>query len=199
MFTSETPDTLLNQLSRKVQAFIDATGLTHKRLARMIGCERSQLTSFLSTGKGLSAERSLRLMQILNSSRAQLEAKFGAKRVSSRILELQESGRQLRFDGSGWVAKEGNGGADPNNSGGDITTVRSNGAAGGDSSGDTITDILREVDLLHKQAREAIAQWFANNDRAKPNAQGSTKPPQTANTNERSRSPGPKPDQFSRR
>jgi transcriptional regulator with XRE-family HTH domain len=111
-------DTLSAQLSRRVAAFLTATGLTHKQLSRMIGCDRSQLTSYLSTGTGISAERALKLVQVLGSSRSQLEAKFGRKAVSSRIMELQESGKKLEFSYGGSVAGTG---PDPND--GDITSV----------------------------------------------------------------------------
>jgi hypothetical protein len=57
---------------------------------------------------------------------------------------------------------------------------------------------LREIDNIHKQAREATANWFVNNQKAKVNT-GPTEGPRKVSSNDRSRSPGPKPDEYSRR
>jgi len=74
----------------------------------------------------------------------------------------------MRFDAGGsWIPIEG-GSGDPNNTTGIDKTWRANGAP----SGDDITDTLREVDDYHRQAREAIAGWFANARKASVNRTG---------------------------
>jgi transcriptional regulator with XRE-family HTH domain len=187
-------DTLTAQLSRKVAAFLNATGLTQKQLARYIGCDRSQLTSYLSTGRGLSAERSLRLMQVLNSSRSQLEAKFGRKAVSSRILELQERGKAMKLDRSGsWVP----GGTDPNGTD-DVTGVKT--ARDLDNSVDyqaKITAFLKAQQSIYRQAIAHIDNYLANVQKSKVNKDGVTDAPRKANTNTVSSTPGPRGDLLS--
>jgi transcriptional regulator with XRE-family HTH domain len=184
-------------LSRRVASFIEATGITHKQLARLVGCDRSQLTSYLSTGKGLSAERALRLMSVLNSSRSQLEGKFGGKAVSSRIMNLQERGRPMKLDSSGsWVP--GLSGQDPNGSD-DVTGVRTarDLPNSTDYQQETI-DFLRDQQNIHRSAIAEIQKYLDNVTKSMVN-QGSTEAPRRIDDNERSRTAGPKPPQFSRR
>ena len=71
---------------------------------------------------GFSAEKSLRLVQILNASRASIEKRL-AKPATVQILNRQEKGQRMTLasDGSGWVSREGDSAADPNNRGDDIT------------------------------------------------------------------------------
>jgi transcriptional regulator with XRE-family HTH domain len=180
---ADTPDTLSAQLSRRVAAFLKATQLTHKDLARYIGCDRSTLTSYLSTGRGLSAERSLRLMQVLNSSRSQLEAKFGRKAVSSRILELQERGKAMKLDSSN--------GTD------DVTGVKT--ARDLDNSDDyqaKITAFLKAQQSIYRQAIAHIDNYLANVQKSKVNRDGNTEPARRITDNDRSSKPGPKGDLF---
>src|ERR1700746_1121247 len=105
---SDNPDDLLAQLSRRVQSFLSATGISQRKLAKLIKTDETHLANFLAGRTGLSAEKSLKLMQVLNSPRSELEAKFGRKALNSRILELQEGGKPLsdrmQFDSiGGWV------------------------------------------------------------------------------------------------
>src|ERR1700751_1594901 len=102
---SDNPDDLLAQLSRRVQSFLSATGISQRKLAKLIKTDETHLANFLAGRTGLSAEKSLKLMQILGSSRAQLERKFGGKAGGSQIVGLQERGRPMKLDnGGGWVA-----------------------------------------------------------------------------------------------
>jgi hypothetical protein len=136
------------------------------------------LISYLSTGKGLSAERALKLLNVLNCSRSQLEAKFGRKAVSSRIVSLQEKGRELggelRFDGSSWVAREGDSAADPNNRGDTITDVSS---VNGEPSDDEVNDVLRQVNNLHRKAIDILNDYAGKIQKARPNKSGNTESP----------------------
>jgi transcriptional regulator with XRE-family HTH domain len=189
-------DTLSAQLSRKVAAFLTATGLTHKQLARLIGCDRSQLTSYLSTGTGISAERALKLVQVLGASRSQLEAKFGRTAVSSQIVSLQERGKVMKLDSSGaWVS--GQSGQDPNGTD-DITGVKT--ARDLDNSDDyqaRITAFLKDQQAIYRQAIAHIDNYLTNVQKAKVNRAGNTEPARTVNTNDKSSHPGSRGDLFS--
>jgi hypothetical protein len=168
-------DTLSAHLSRRVAAFLSATGLTHKQLSRMIGCDRSQLTSYLSTGTGISAERALKLVQVLGSSRSELEIKFGRKAVSSQIVSLQERGKVMKLDSSGsWVS--GQSGQDPNGSDDitGVTTARDLNNAD-DYLAQTIA-MLRDQQQILRQADAHIEAYIANAQKAHPNPNGSTGP-----------------------
>jgi hypothetical protein len=188
-------DTLLNQLSRRVASFIEATGITHKQLARLVGCDRSQLTSYLSTGKGLSAERALKLLNVLSSSRAQLEAKFGRKAVSSQIVSLQERGKVMKLDsGGGWVA--GQSGHDPNGTD-DITGVKTAGdLPNADDYQQETIDFLRDQQNIHRSAIAEIQKYLDNVTKGKIN-QGSTEPARKITDNTTSRTLGPRGDLLS--
>lgn len=164
------PDSLLSDLSHRVESFLAATGISQRKLARLIKTDESHLSSFLAGRSGLSAEKSLKLLQILNCSRQQLERKFGRAEKSARIAHFQQQGQPMQLDSGGsWVP--GQSGEDPVGSG-DITTPK----LGGDPSGDALIDVLRQVDNYHAQAREAIAGFIAVAQKAKVN-DGPTSPP----------------------
>jgi transcriptional regulator with XRE-family HTH domain len=172
---ADTPDTLSAQLSRRVAAFLKATQLTHKDLARYIGCDRSTLTSYLSTGRGLSAERSLRLMQVLNSSRSQLEAKFGRKAVSSQIMSLQERGKPMKLDSD------------------DITGVKTaRDLPNADDYQQKTIDFLKGQQNIYRSAIAEIDKYLANVQRGKVNATGTTSGARSVPSNETSKTPGPR-------
>jgi transcriptional regulator with XRE-family HTH domain len=187
------PNTLLAQLSHKVSAFLSATGLTHKQLARMIGCERSQLTSYLSTGTGISAERALRLMTVLNSSRAQLERKFGRKAISSQMVSLQERGKPMKLDSSAsWVP--GQSGVDPSGSG-DVTGVKTaRDLPNADDYQQETIDFLKGQQNIYRSAIAEIDKYLAGIQRAKVNV--TTSEPRTVPSNTTSKTPGPRGDLF---
>jgi transcriptional regulator with XRE-family HTH domain len=77
IMSDSNPDTLLMQLSRRVEAFIEATGISQRKLAKLIKTDEAHFSNFLAGRTGLSATKTLRLMQVLNSSRTQLEKKLG--------------------------------------------------------------------------------------------------------------------------
>jgi hypothetical protein len=64
--------------------------------------------------------------------------------------------------------------------------------SGGEPSDDLIVDRLRQVDNFHREAREAIANWFSNYREAKPNASGSTESSRRVSDNTAARTPGPR-------
>lgn len=189
-------DPLLREIAQRTRTFSGATGVSLAKIAKLIGVEPSNFNAFIHGRIGLSAKPTTKLLQLLNLTKRQVEEKLAIKPVT--IAHFQEGGKQLsetvRFSApppnAGWVAREGET-DDPNSAGGDISTVRSIGSEGGDSSGDDLIDVLRQVDLFHKQAREAIAAWFANNAKATVNQDGSTGP---ARQISRPKTPGPRGD-----
>jgi transcriptional regulator with XRE-family HTH domain len=194
-----TPD-LLTQLSSRVRSFLAATGLSQRKLAKMIKTDEAHLANFLAGRSGLSAEKSLKLMQILNSTRSQLEAKFARKAVTSRILELQESGQPMKLDASGsWVAKEGGDwGSDPNNSTSIDNTPTARDLPGADDYQQRTIDFLKDQQNIYRKAIAEIDSYLNKVQKARPNANGSTESPRTVTTNVRSSTPGPKPDLFAK-
>jgi hypothetical protein len=97
----------------------------------------------------------------------------------------------MRLSNNRWVAQEG-GDDDPN----DSTDILVCGKLAARLLMKALADVLRQVDNYHKQAREAIANWFANAGKAKVNKTGSTEPARRINDNTVSRTPGPHPDRF---
>ena len=152
-------DPLITQLSNRVQAFLAGTGLSQRRLAKLIKTDETHLSSFLAGRTGLSAEKSLRLMQVLNSTREQVERKFGRTSKTAQIEHFQREGELMRLDNSGgWVAGIGQ---DPNG-GTDITstpTARDLPNAT-DYQSQTI-DFLRDQQKVHRSAIVAIEEVLA--------------------------------------
>jgi transcriptional regulator with XRE-family HTH domain len=166
-------DPLINALARRVRDFLRATEISQRTLAQLIGSSEPNFSSFLAGKSSLSAAKSLKLMQVLGSSKAQLESKLGDKMLNGRILALQEKGKPMRFDGGGWTPREGDSGADPNSWGDDNN--------------------------LHRQAIQIINDYASKTAKARPNPNGSTEPARHIDDNAKSRTPGPRGDRFSRR
>ena len=187
-------DPLLKQLAERCRKFSAGTGISLNRMAKLIGTEPTNFSAFINGRVGLSAKSTIKLMQLLNASKAQLEAKLSAKEI--HLEHYQEEGRlmTLSSDGSGWVAREGDSAADPNNRGGDITTVSSiNGAP----SDDELTDVLRQVNNLHKQALDILNAYTSKIQKARPDPAGVTSGPRKIADNTTSRTPGPRGDLLS--
>jgi hypothetical protein len=104
---ADNPVSLDAQLIARVRQFLQSTNISQRDLSRVIGADPGNFNAFLSGVKSLSVTKMSKLLAILNMDRFQLAAKFSHKALSSTILELQESGESMRFDGSGWVAQEG--------------------------------------------------------------------------------------------
>lgn len=131
-------------------------------------------------------------MALMNLSPRSLQLKFGQpEQTRARLLHLQESGTALRLsnDGSGWVSKEGDSAADPNNRGDDITDVSS---VKGDPSDDELNDVLRQVGNLHRQAIGILSDYASKIQKAKPNPNGTSEPGRKINSNADSSKPGPR-------
>jgi hypothetical protein len=175
-------DPLLSQLADRVRSFSAGTGISLNRIAKLIGTDPSNFSAFCNGRAGLSAASVCRLMELLNSSKRQIEMKLNAKPI--QIRHLQQDGEPMRFDvGGSWIPIEG-GSGDPND-----TTA---------PSGDDIADTLRQVDDYHRQAREAIAAWFAT-QKATVNRSGVTEGPRRFDDNTASRTAGSRKDRFSQK
>jgi transcriptional regulator with XRE-family HTH domain len=190
-------DPLINQLARRVRDWLNATEMSQRALAQAIGTSDPNLSSFLAGKSSLSAGKILRLSQILNSSKAQSEKKFGGKKLDGRIIELQERGRkmQLASDGRSWVPGLVDGGSDPNNS---TTITGTNANPARTVPDDDDWEFLAGLAGLHQEIIERIKARQAQ-QKAKPNPQGSTEAPRHIDDNTKSRMPGPRGDRFSRR
>jgi hypothetical protein len=185
-------DPLLNQLADRVRSFSAGTGISLNRIAKLIETDSSNFSAFINGRSGLSATSVCRLLELLSSSKRQLEARLTAKPI--QIRHFQSEGEPMRLDAGGsWVPTEG-GSGDPD----DTTSIANTWKANNEPSGDDIIDTLRQIDDLHQQAREAIAGYIANAQRATVNRTGSTEPPRRINDNTASRTAGPRQSRFSR-
>jgi hypothetical protein len=99
---------------------------------------------------------------------------------------------KLSADGSGWVSKEGDSAADPNNRGDTITDVSK---VNGEPSDDDLIDTLRSVQNLHRKAIAEIGGYIANAQKAKVNKDPISSP-KSLLSNEIRKTPGPRGDAF---
>ena len=191
----ENSNSLDRQLANNVRKFLENTGLTQRQLCKLAGIgDPAKLNGWLGGYKNLSSDKLGNMHRIINLSRFELEKKF-TRNLAGRIVSLQERGRELggelRFDGSGWVAKEG-GTGHPVNSTGIADTWKE----GGEPSGDDILDVLREIDGIYAEARKEIADRINKITQAKVN-KGPTESPRYTPDNSISSKPGPRGDKFS--
>jgi hypothetical protein len=185
-------DPLLTQIAERCRTFSAGTGVSLNSIASLIGMSSGNFSAFLHGRSGLSARVTIKLLQLLNMSAREVQMKL-SKSTGSRVEHFQSRGQPqaMKLDGSGWVT--GQSGEDPN----DSTGIDNTWKEGGEPSGDDLLDTLRQVDNFHRLAREAIAGYIANVQKAKVNKSGSTESPRTVDTNRRSSLPGPKGDQYS--
>jgi transcriptional regulator with XRE-family HTH domain len=213
---------LTDQLAQRAKTFATNTGLSQRKLARLLKIDESHFSKFLNGQTNLSAESTLALLRLTSMTKQQLELEFSnPERLTSRIMNLQEEGRPTEFneshfidrkhldqklgkrpeshfqhfysgfqgEGGYWVAKEG-GSDDPNDTTGIDNTPKMN----GDPCGDDFLDTLRQVDNFHRLAREAIADYISQAQKAKVNKTGSTEGNRTVDS--KSTKPGPRGDAF---
>jgi transcriptional regulator with XRE-family HTH domain len=113
---------LLRQLANRAKLFHSNTGITQTQMARAIGVDGSNYSSFLAGRTGINSEAVCRLLKYTSLTQRQAIATFSKPTFSAKILSLQEKGQPLRFDNSGWVPSE-NSTDDPARSGTDITST----------------------------------------------------------------------------
>ena len=154
----------LKQLARKTQRWHRTTGITQAAMAHALGLAGSNYNSFLKGAKGLSAEATCKLLEILSLPANKVVAKF-SKPVRSRILQLQERGRKVRLSNDGWVSREG-GTNDP----ADTTSIAN---ARNAVNIATVADIVAAISRLDPFTRQVAIAQIA---KAFPNPSGTTAP-----------------------
>jgi transcriptional regulator with XRE-family HTH domain len=182
-------DPLLSQIAERCRNFSTGTGVSLNSIASLIGMSSGNFSSFIHGRSGLSAAVTIKLLQLLNMSAREVQMKLG-KPVKATIEHFQSEGKPMQFDGSGFVP--GQSSQDPN----DSTGIDNTWKQGGEPCGDDLLDTLRQVDNFHKQARQAIADYISQVQTAKVNKSGEK--PRMTDDNQRSRTPGPRPDRFAK-
>jgi transcriptional regulator with XRE-family HTH domain len=189
-------NSLTDQLASRVKGWATNIGISQKELATLLDIDPGNLSGFLNGRNGLSAERVLKLMRLMNLNRRDLALRFGKpERTTSRIMSLQEQGTPVtQFSNSGYVLWDG-GTTDPN----DSTDITNTPKVNGETTGDSLLDCLRQVDLIHKQAREVIADYISKNPpKGKINREGPTEPMRHVPDNSDSSRSGSIPARYSK-
>jgi transcriptional regulator with XRE-family HTH domain len=158
---------LLKQLANRAKLFHSTTGITQSQVAKKLCVADGNYSSFLAGKRGLSAEATCSLLQVVNLPVRQAIATFNRPTVTSKITQFQQQGRAMRFDSNdddgAWVP--GLSGRDPSDSVGIA-----------DPTDDTL-DTLRYARAIHRKAISAINDFI---NQAKINRQGSTPVPDNA-------------------
>ena len=74
-------------------------------MAEKLGMEDSNYSSFLSGKRGISAEATCQLLELMSLTKEQAVAKFYKPMTTSKIMHLQgnSSTAMMQVDGNGWV------------------------------------------------------------------------------------------------
>jgi hypothetical protein len=144
-------DSLLKQLANRAKTWHQDTGISQAALAAALNMEAGNYSGFLKGTRGISAEATCSLLEYLRLPKRQAIAKLNKPVLSGRILELQERGKRMTFDNSGWTPREG-GTDDPNNS----TDIASTGKA----SIATVADLVSVFGTLDYLTRKAVIDSF---------------------------------------
>jgi hypothetical protein len=149
-------NSLDGQVVARVRQSLQSTNISQRWLARQIGSDPGNFSTFLAGAKSLAATKMAKLFEILGLDRTQLEAKFSAS-VTARIEHFQSfDGKPMKLDDSGWVPGES--GADPNGGAGII-----------DDDDDPDTDyFLRNQIAIHQKAIGLMqGYWTGKSQRRK--------------------------------
>lgn len=186
-------DPLLTQLAERCRIFSAGTGISLNKMARLIGTEPANFSAFVNGRIGLSSRSTIKLLQLLSLSKSQVEAKLGIKNV--HIEHFQVSGKPMKLDSSGsWVP--GQSGDDPNGTD-DITGVKTaRDLPNADDYQQETIDFLKDQQNIHRSAIAEIQKYLDGIQKAEVNRAGATEGPRRTDDNERSRTPGPRPDKF---
>jgi plasmid maintenance system antidote protein VapI len=188
-------DPLLREIAERTRTFSAGTGVSLNKIARMIGVETGNFSAFVNGRIGLSARSTVKLLQLLNLTKRQVEEKLAIKPVT--IAHFQHGGREVaetvRFAAP--LAKQfewvpGLSGQDPDGSD-DVTGVKT--ARDLNNADDYLAQtiaMLRDQQQILRQADAHIEAYIANAQKAHPNA-GSTGP---ARQISRPKTPGPRGD-----
>lgn len=72
------PDPLLTQIANRCRSFSAGNDISLNQIARLIGIEGSNFSAFVNGRSGLSAATVCRLLELLNTSKRQLELRLNA-------------------------------------------------------------------------------------------------------------------------
>jgi transcriptional regulator with XRE-family HTH domain len=157
---ADNSQSLTDQLAARAKAFCANTGFSQRRLARLLKIEEFHFSRFLNGQANLSAETTLRVLQLINLSKRDVALKFGSpERTTSRLMHLQEGGRDVGHFGD-WVAKEDGNGYPVDST--DITstpTKRDKQDAATDYESQT-SDFLKGQQKIHRSAIKAIDNYI---------------------------------------
>jgi hypothetical protein len=95
---------LLRQLTNRAKRLHQHTNVSQSSMANAIGITDGNYSCFLKRRRGLSTESTCLLLQFVNMPVQEVVAKFCKSTLSSKILRLQENGKQMRLSNDGWVA-----------------------------------------------------------------------------------------------
>jgi predicted XRE-type DNA-binding protein len=161
---------LNQQLAQRAKTSCSNLGLTQSALAALLKIDDSQCSRFLRGQANLSSEKTLKLVRLMSLSKRDLELKFGSpEKLTARLMHLQVKGQPLKLSNDVWIAGTG---PDPND--GDITSVNDNPARSVPDAAEL--DFLAELGGLHRQIIDKINNWQQAQQKARPNANGSTGP-----------------------
>jgi hypothetical protein len=150
---------LIKQLANRAKSLHESTGIAQTAVAQAIGATDGNYSAFLAGKRGLGAEPTCLLLQLMSLSANQVVAKLSKKTKASKILRLQENGKGLKFDNIGWIAREG-GTDDP------VDTTSIDNTSSANTQSNTIAAIvaaLLKLKPLDRQvAIDAIVKAFPN-------------------------------------
>lgn len=193
MYASQDP--LLAQLADRTRSFSTATDISLNQIAKLIGTDTSNFSAFINGRAGLSAVSVCRLMELLNSSKRQLDQRLNAKPV--QIRHFQSEGAPMQLDaGSAWVS--GQSGVDPNDSSDIVSTPTARDLPNARDYEQQTIGFLRQQQELYRSAIQEIENYLTRAPKATVNRAGTTEPARRIDDNQRSRTAGPRPSRFSR-
>ena len=160
---------LIKQLSNRARLFHSNTNIPQSMIAKAIGTEQSNYSAFLAGNRGVSAESTCKLLNLMSLTKEQAVAKFYKPSPTSRIMLLQQNGQKMRMDDSGGSWVPGLVGVDPS-IGGSIIDPPDDGPTDAD------LDMLRRVRRIHRQAIRLINNFSNTAKQAKVNRDGPTEP-----------------------
>jgi transcriptional regulator with XRE-family HTH domain len=156
---------LLKQLANRCRSFHSQTGITQTQMSKAVGMSDGNYSAFLAGRRGLSAESTCLLLKYTAMNPRQAIATFSKPVFSASIISLQENGRKLHVNNSGWKPEVGNSAIDPINST-DITGTS-------DVQREAVQNLLAVLAALDELTRQAVVGSIA---KAYPNPYGTTAP-----------------------
>jgi len=168
---------LLQQLASRARHLHEQTGISQSQMAKAVGMADGNYSAFLNGRKGISAQATCLLLKYTGMTRPQAIAAFSKPVRSSKVMQLQEQGRRMRFDNDGFVP--GLSGQDPNDAG---NTIDDTPDADTSMTVEATVATLRQVRSIHRNIIKSINNFIANADvRSRINRDG----PTSVNINQR--------------